>query len=1357
MDGFTHSPLVSTTRERAPSRPSHVGRPHLLHELFERRCAAQPDRLAVLSSREAVSYGELDRRANRIAHHLRAHGVRRGDLVALLLPRSADAYAALLGILKAGAAYVPLDPEYPPDRIGAILDDCGAAALVSDDELAPLAASFRGAVVRVDADAAALAAQSSERLDGRAGDGDPHDLCYVIYTSGSTGRPKGVMVEHRSARHLVKAEAALFKVGPEDRVYQGFSLAFDASIEEIWLALHSGATLVSATPEMARSGPDLPRLLERAGVTVLSCVPSLLSMFSDEVATLRLLILGGESCPERLVERFARRRLRIFNTYGPTEATVIATCAELSAGRPVTIGRAIPGYRVHLLDDEAHPARRGAVGQICVAGIGVARGYVGLPDLTAARFVPDPLASEGELDARMFKTGDLGRVDADGNIEFVGRRDDQVKLRGYRVELAEVESALLASKDVLAAACTVREETPGAATLFGYVVPRPGRQVDPQRLRAAMRTRLPPYMVPSWIEPVADLPRLANGKLDRDALPAPRARQASPSADARQPSSELERAIVAVWERLFDPLTVAPDDDFFRDLGGHSLLAARMVSELRRDPRFATISVVDVYQQPTVAQLAALFRTAGAPAAGRSPALRISPSDRDGARTGPRAARSLRLRQLLGGLLQSLAVPLVWTLRGLLWLAPVVLYFLLRDARLSRPLAFAWAAAVALLLPPLLFALVVGTKWLLLGRIRPGRHPVWGWYHVRWWFVQELVRSLPLDDLGGTPLLPFLFRCLGARIGRDVHLASDDLAAFDLITIADGASVDDHVSLLGYAVEEWELVVGPVTIGADCLVGTRSVLREETVMERGARLDDLSLLPRGARVPQGETWAGSPARRVAGSEELPRARPPAPDRLRRVELVALYAVLQLALPILLYGSFVPGLLLLARLDLFERPLAQIAALPLVGASFVLLASLEVLLLKRLLVGRLRAGTWPVHGAVYVRKWILDRLLAHARDVAGSLHATLWLAPWYRALGARIGRFVELSTATSTTPDLLEIDDGGTVADDVTFGAARVERGWMTLAPTRVGRRAFVGNSAVVRGGTALGEGSLIAVASITPADPADVARPFASWLGSPPVLMPRRAATAGGHEARTYAPSPSLRLRRAAFELMRVSFPAAGFVAMASAVVDAALRLAPRVGLGTTLLLMPLVYGAASVAMVAALIALKWLVLGRLRPVERPLWSHFVWRVELVNALYEFMVEPLILEPLKGTPLLPWFFRLMGARVGRLVYLETTDMTEFDLVTIGDRAILNHDCTLQTHLFEDRVLRVSHLKIGDDCVIGRSSVILYDSRMERGSRLDALSLVMKGETLPEGTAWAGIPSLHRLEAARVAPARPRVA
>jgi non-ribosomal peptide synthetase-like protein len=1315
-----------------------ISHTEFLHRLLEQTARNHPEAIAILHDGNSITYRALNNKATRLAKHLLHCGVKPGEFVGILLHRTPEVYIAMLGILKCGAAYVPLDADFPEDRIRFILEDAGVKLLISNTAFNDRYSHFSGTVLNTNLELTPVL--TTEHHESNL-DIDIHaqSPAYSIYTSGTTGRPKGVVVSHGAISNLVKAERSIFKVSSTDRVLQGFSVAFDASLEEIWLAFLSGAALCPAGKELMCSGEALGKFINEKKISVLSTVPTMLSMMQPPLPSLKLLILGGEPCSHELLARWHRTDLRIVNTYGPTEATVIATYAEFVPDKKITIGRPVANYAVFVTDQNVNPVPLGVPGELCIAGKGLALGYLNRRELTEEKFCKPSFDLHPSLGKRIYRTGDLARFNGDGQLEFLGRTDSQVKLRGYRIELSEIESQLIQFHNVKNAAVTVQDDEENGQRLVAYILLKDSAEnFDEARCKIFLKARLSAYMVPSLFVVMQEFPTLASGKVDKKKLPIPAA-DLDTKTNSRaivSPHNAVEEQIHAVWTKFFAPLEVSVTDDFFLDLGGHSLLAAKTVSELRKQKDFHDLSVIDIYKNPTIEKLAHARLQASVKSDGNGNGTSESGTARASEK---KTEQTSRVRHFVAGVTQFFSLYALFGFHLLMGTVMYLTFFYFYQQQYPWLQALGWALMVSILAYPALILVAIAAKWILLGRIKPGRHKLWGWFYLRWWFVHKLLHGLDFYHFSGTPLLPYIYRLLGMRIGKDVHLETDHFSAFDIITIGDGTSIDENASLPGYSVNDGYLIIGSITVGKNCFIGTRSVLAENTVMEDEARLDDLSFLPAGERVPAGETWEGSPARKTMALNPVKLLVPPAYGKLHRAALLALYVVLVFTVPIVSFIAFVPGIAFLIQLDPLGQPLVYLSWLPVVGASFVLLLTLEVVILKWLLVGRVRSGVYPVHGGFYIRNWIVDQLLRISLAHVGQLHATLHVIPWYKALGMKIGKMVELSTAASTTPDLINLNDGSTIADEASLGSPHIERGWMTIAPVRLGRRSFIGNSAVVPAGSTLGDGSLVGVLSITP-KPGISERTHATWFGSPAILFPKREASAHFSEERTYNPPKKLRFARAAFELLRVTLPPAGFIVVAASVIVTALALWSRYGLFTTMLILPVVLGIACTVILLAVVVVKWIVVGRYKPFVKPLWSNFVWRLELVNALYEFLAAPIMLEALQGTPFLPMYLRLLGAKIGKACYLDTTGFLEWDLVEIGDRTSVGEAAIMQTHLFEDRILKASHLQIGCDCSIGVASVVLYDSKMEDGSSLDSLTLLMKGEILPAGTAWEGIPA-----------------
>ena len=1118
--------------------------------------------------------------------------------------------------------------------------------------------------------------------------------------------PKGVAVSHRSAAAFVDAEARLFlrsaPLGPGDRVLAGLSVAFDASCEEMWLAWRHGACLVPAPRALVRSGEDLGPWLVGHGITVVSTVPTLAALWpQDAIENVRLLIFGGEACPPELVARLVADGRELWNTYGPTEATVVACAALLDGEGPVRIGLPLEGWALAVVDATGNRVADGAVGELIIGGVGLAR-YLD-PVKDAEKYAPMPSLGWD----RAYRSGDLVRLDPVGLL-FQGRADDQVKVGGRRIELGEVETALQSLSAVSAAAVVVQRSEAGIPLLVGYVVPAEG--FDRQSARAELAHTLPAPLIP-LLAVVDDLPVRTSGKVDKASLP-------WPLTDTDAAHSNLSGTAAWLAEQWVAVLGIRPADedaDFFQ-LGGGSLAAAQLVSRIRtRAPEF---TMTDVYDLPRLRQMADAVES-------EASELDDLPNTFSVARPTPRIMQWV---QTVAGVPLFIFAGLRWTA----WLLTASWILRLFPGFDFLPEAPLWLIVIGLILFVTPFGRMATSAViarLLLGGLKPGDYPRGGGVHLRLWLAEQVAHQVDPVGLAGAPWVSYYARALGAKLGANIDLHSLPPVT-GMLEIADGAAIEPEVDLSGYWIDGDTVRIGGISIGAGATIGTRSTLAPGTRIGRNAEIAPGSAV--FGRVRAGQRWAGSPAVRVGGtSSPLAPERPPTPKRW-----LWAYGASSAVLGLLPFLAIAAGGILLAygirgASSIADAvPAALVWLVPstlVVGLSF---AGAVVVLVRLLSIG-LVEGVHPVRGRVAWQAWTTERLLDSARTMLFPLYSSLFTPIWLRMLGAEVGRDVEASTVL-LIPSLTTIDDGAFLADDTMVATYELKGGWMHLGTARIGKRAFLGNSGMAGAGHRVPRDGLVAVLSVAP----EKSKPGSSWLGSPAVRL-RRVVNDADLE-RTYRPRRGLRVARALWETCRV-IPVFVTCAIALAVLFCLAWLIETWDLAVAILASGVVLLLAGAIAAAITTLAKWLFVGPIRAGEHPLWSSFVWRTEVSDTFTEMVAAPWFANAAAGTPALAMWLRSLGAKVGRGVWTDSYWLPEPDLVTLGDGATVNRGCVVQTHLFHDRVMSIDTVTIEAGATLGPHSVILPAANIGANATVGPASLVMRGESVPVGSRWSGNP------------------
>jgi non-ribosomal peptide synthetase-like protein len=1050
-------------------------------------------------------------------------------------------------------------------------------------------------------------------------------------------------------------------------------------------------------------------------------------MMHKPVESVRILILGGEECHLKSIEPWLENSREVYNTYGPTEATVIATSGICKKNSKPSIGKPIPNYAIYILDKNEQLVPPGLVGELCIGGNCLAKEYLNRSELTSQKFIKSQFKLGNNFPDRLYRSGDRARFREDGNIEFGGRIDNQVKLRGQRIELGEIESTIIKATNAYQVAVAVVTNAQQIQSLVAYIVPEPNYVFDEKAVRKVLQTFLPSYMIPNQFLLFNELPQLQSGKIDRKKLPQLSNVKNINNNKIVVPRTPTEKEIIDVWKKYFDKDNISVTDDFF-EIGGHSLIAATIISELRMKQGLQDLPLQYIYTYRTVESLA-----------------KVCEKQRTIINTNIKQSIHIEkkrlihsIRRTICGLVQAIALYPIYLIMSTPLLIPFILDWCNPEISLSVWLVTSFLGMIALFPTVILVSII--TKWVVIGKFKQGRYPVWGTYYLKFWFVSRIMDLVPTRMMRGTPFLCWYYKLLGAHIGKNVHLGSDRFRICDLVTIGNNSSINADAHCMAFMVSNGFLHIAPIQIGDNCTIGTRSVISENTKIGDNSELGELSLLPEGCIIPPNEYWEGSPAQYKSQTQNTLRNSNSIENKIKYYNLIFTMAIIFVILvPSIL---LVPWIALAFSIYVNFGVLYTLPSTIIMAALFTVTYCMSIVLIKKLFnCTSKEKETYSIYSYEYIKKWIVDTLIQLSLTTIQPIYATIYLPPWLRLLGAKIGKLTEISTVDHITTDLLSIDDGSFIADSASVGPPVVKYGMMNVGKTSVGKKSFIGNSALVPKGVTIGDNCLVGVLSRPPLECRNTIMHNSDWLGSPPISLPKRQQNKNFSQHQTFNPPTHMIIIRGIIEFFKISLPPA--LTSCCFIISywfLSEILGPVATLKSYILLCPVVIFTTTLIISFMTILCKWLLVGKYRQDQKPLWCTFVWRNEFVNSLCENLVFPLLLQMIQGTPFLPWFFRLLGSKIGKNVYMETTEITEFDLVRVDDNASLNFGCTIQTHLFEDRVMKMSNLHIGMNSTVGSMSVVLYDSVIKQHATLDGLSLLMKGETLPSESSWFGIPA-----------------
>mgnify|MGYP001373330305 CR=1 FL=1 len=1367
-----------------------------VHDLFDQRCKILASDAAKHSAIDygdvTISFDELKERANRLARFLASKGLGPGKCFALLFDRSIDSYAAVLAASKLGAAYVPLDASFPPDRIRFMLEDSGADIAVTQRSFVGRFAESSAVVIALDDFENEIEAQSAASYAPAAAE-ETDPLAYIIYTSGSTGKPKGVPIRQSSICNFLHVAAKLYGFSPQDRVYQGLTIAFDFSVEEIWVPLISGSTLVPAPSQSKLAGSDLGDFLAERHVTALCCVPTLLATLEPRLPLLRFLLVSGEACPSDVIAKWYSPGRRILNAYGPTETTVTATWNLVEPGRPVTIGGPLPTYTIIIIDPETGCALEpGEAGEICISGIGLCDDYLNRPDQTQRAFMTDFIGLKDNPSGRIYRTGDLGRINAQSEIEFLGRIDTQVKIRGYRIELDEIEAVARAVEGIGQAVVQPYDPDGTGQVLAAYLTPvQNGTRIDFAKVDAALKAALPAYMVPSYYDQLESIPMLPSNKADRKALPPPSSQRFVVSGAAMvEPRNAREAELALLLADVLKLERVSVEADFFDDLGADSLKLASYVTAIRKQLGIRRITMRQLYEHSSITALAAVLEraAAGAPApiaepvdiaAKAVPSSEGNPNVTDPARqpavsspaemamhatAAPKANRPRAWQRHAAAPHVPSRTAIVATAAAQTLVYAATLFI----AAAASVVSYSWIADASGLFELYLRAafatssiffggsgLLITMKWLAIGRFTESPIPIYSTQYVRFWIARQAIQANPLNLLAGTPLYNVYLRLLGMNIGENALILARPPVCTDLVSVGAWTVVRHDAVFPGYTAHQGYLYPGRIAIGSNTLVCEAVVLDIDTSIGDGSQIGTTSALLEGQCVPASAVYQGSPAEPSAAN--FNRVAPVAVTALRPVlySIVQLSGICLFSLPCAVLSSFLAVKFGLdsSGFSAGSGVATAVAGLA-VSAAFIYFGGLILAMIATVVVPRvlnqfvIPEKPHPLYGVQYQLARSINRL-SNNKILNTLFGDSSMILPWLSAVGYDLTQSTQTGSnfgvdQRHNSPFLSAFNRNTLVSDGLLMMNMEVSSTSFVLRQVTMPPDTYVGNVVHYPADARMGANCLIATKAAIPIE--GPIRTGVGLLGSPVFEIPRSVARdqrfdhykqPGVLEERL-----KLKLRSNLVTLGLYIVRSWGIALMALVLAATAIHVSAGEASDVSSLAVAAAFASASLAFVvlAALFSIlcERLVCGSepLQPRYCSLYDPLFWAHERFWKLN----YNAFLRVFDGTPFKPLFLRLQGARVGSRVFDDGAGLTEPSMVTIGDECMLNYRCAVQSHSLEDGTFKSDRISIGNRCTIGTGGFVHYGSTMQDASVLEADAFLMKGSLMESGTRWLGNPA-----------------